>query len=220
MPRPKRSRAVTPGKLGVLSVIAAFAMIVAQGNPAALRTNAGTASSLPGAPAASAPVGQASASPQNPAQGNKAAGKTAAGKTKKSSVLPMTRGPAGLMSPSAAASVSVERGGKAPKALTDKVRMQGIPSPAAAATMASKTLPMTVDDGATMPATSERDSHAVDTHYGSSGTQTLGMEPMVERPVMTPGEAARRAELGVVEQSLQETTGSYALPANASDAAF
>jgi hypothetical protein len=78
----------------------------------------------------------------------------------------------------------------------------GIPSAAASHAIGKEngtvaTLPMKRSDPMTMPRLSgERDSHAVDTHYGVGTSSTLPMEEPVERPVMTPGEAAQSAEMG------------------------
>jgi hypothetical protein len=41
----------------------------------------------------------------------------------------------------------------------------------------------------------ERDSHAVDAHYGVGDRGTLPMERPVERPVMSPAEAAAQAQV-------------------------
>lgn len=111
-------------------------------------------------------------------------------------VLPLTAKPRGIPSPATAASIELERNGRLPKGTdTSSIRLLGIPSPATAASLApQRTLPLVPDDGVTLPDTPMmRDAHAVDTHYDPE--RTLAMERPVERPVTTPGEAARIAEL-------------------------
>jgi hypothetical protein len=103
--------------------------------------------------------------------------------------LGMRRSPVGIPSPSAAASISVERTGKAPKSTTT-LPMKGMPSAATADSMSpQKKLPMTRADG--LPAESaQRDGWANEARYSGSESTTLGMERQPSRPVATPGDAA------------------------------
>lgn len=106
----------------------------------------------------------------------------------------------GMPSPAAAANLSIRGGGRVSAADTGVVQLGGIPSPAAAEKLGPQVLPYTPSDGVTLPrATGERDSHAVDTHYNDA---TLPMEAPIERPVMTPGESAMRAEHMVAQDDL------------------
>ena len=69
--------------------------------------------------------------------------------------------------------------------------MGGIPSPAASAQLGPQKLPFRPTDGVTLPRmVGERDSHALDTHYGSD---TLPMEEPA-LPAMTPGASAAQSE--------------------------
>jgi hypothetical protein len=70
--------------------------------------------------------------------------------------------------------------------------MRGIPSAAAAEALGPETLPYRPSDGVTLPRfAGERDSHAVDSHYGRD---TLPMEAAVSTPALTPGAAAEQAQ--------------------------
>jgi len=120
-----------------------------------------------------------------------------------SQVLPLRRRASGMMSPAAAASIAVESGGQAPQDTTQPIQMQGIPSPAAAATMAPQVLPLKASDGMTLPRTAgERDDAAVEQHYGDNPGMQDATVPT--RPAMTPAEAAAMSEQG----------GSIAAPVN------
>lgn len=59
-----------------------------------------------------------------------------------SATLPMTRPAVGMPSPAAAASIAAERGEPVTTGSSEPIQFKGIPSPAAAATMAPQTLPM------------------------------------------------------------------------------
>lgn len=140
--------------------------------------------------------------------------------------LPMKQQPAGLMSPSAAASVQVERGEKPaapPVPVSDApIPMEGIPSPAAAAKFDNSVLPMRADDGVTLPdAAGERDSHPINAHYDDT-TATLPFQE-IERPVATPADAAIMAEqqaaTPVVAAGVIDDSAAYS-PPNAPNAAF
>lgn len=174
------SGSLNPVHMGILLTLAVFAFIVMQGSPGSL--NVQTPARLP-APAI-APVGQ--------------------------QTLPMRRETSGMPSAAAAASVAVERGGTAPAELTANVHMKGIPSPAAAATMAPATLPMRANDGMTLPRTNdERDGHATEAHYGQNGgAETLAMRP-VRRPAVTPMEAAAQAEAEAAARTAGVDGGYY-----------
>lgn len=114
----------------------------------------------------------------------------------------------GIPSPAASANLAVTGGGRAAAGSTGSVRLAGIPSTAAAEKLGPQTLPYRADDGVTLPrSVGERDSHSVDSHYGAD---TLPMEQAVERPAMTPGEAAARAEHHVARNQL--TQGSTPAP--------
>jgi hypothetical protein len=112
----------------------------------------------------------------------------------------------GIPSPAASANLAVSGGGRAAAGSTDAVQMDGIPSPAAAEKLGPQTLPYRPSDGVTLPRTAgERDSHAVDTHYGTSD---LPMSEPVELPAMSPGQAAARDEQRVVVNGLAGGTAS------------
>lgn len=109
------------------------------------------------------------------------------------SQLGMRRSPVGIPSPSAAASITLERTGKAPKNTTT-LPMKGIPSAATADSMSpQKKLPMTRADG--LPAESaQRDSWANEARYNAADSATLGMERQPSQPVVTPGDSAAYAD--------------------------
>lgn len=166
--------------MGVLLTLVVFAFIIARGTPASLNV-------------------------QGPAR---LPAPTVAGGG--AQTLPMKRDASGMPSPAAAAAISVERGGQAPRMLTSNVRMKGIPSPAAAATMAPATLPLRATDGMTLPRLAgERDSHAVEHHYGGSpSSATLPMRA-VEQPALTPAQAAQQAESRAAAQGAIADGGYY-----------
>ncbi len=57
----------------------------------------------------------------------------------------------------------------------------------------------------------ERDAHAVERHYGDGAhSDTLGMSRAVERPAVTPGEAAAEAEQARAISDLRGGAGRYA----------
>jgi hypothetical protein len=117
----------------------------------------------------------------------------------------------GIPSPAAAANLAVAGGGRVSAAQTSTVRMNGIPSPAAAEQLGPQKLPFRPTDGVTLPrVTGERDSHAVDQHYGAD---TLPMETPAA-PAITPGAAAAAAERANTMQQL--ANGSATPPAPAS----
>ena len=79
--------------------------------------------------------------------------------------------------------------------------MDGIPSAAAAQALGPETLPYKPSDGVTLPRdVGERDSHAVDTHYGDA---SLPKEAPVDMPVMTPGDSAVHTERLAAQQALE-----------------
>jgi hypothetical protein len=95
-----------------------------------------------------------------------------------------------------------------PATQTASVNLNGIPSPAASEQLGPQKLPFRPSDGVTLPRESgQRDSHAVDSHYGIS--ETLAMEEPA-LPAMTPGAAAARAEQQVQINDL--TGGSEPAP--------
>ncbi|MEO6867859.1 MAG: hypothetical protein ABI200_07540 [Gaiellales bacterium] len=111
----------------------------------------------------------------------------------------------GIPSAAAGANLLIAGGGQVDASMTGAVQMNGIPSPAAGLKLSPETLPFTPDDGATMARTSgERDSHAVDTHYGAG---TLPMEKPA-LPAMTPGAAAQQSERRVIRNELSGGTAS------------
>jgi len=115
----------------------------------------------------------------------------------------------GIISPAAGTQLLVSGGGTAPSNTTEHVRMTGIPSPAAGSKLAPQALPYRPSDGVTLPRTDgQRDSHATESHYAG----TLPMEQPVERPAMTPGQAAEDAEQRTSEADLASTTGSKPRP--------
>lgn len=106
----------------------------------------------------------------------------------------------GMPSPAAAANLAISGGGRVTAADTGSLQLAGIPSPAAAAKLGPEVLPYAPSDGVTLPRTTgERDSHAVDTHYGGA---TLPLAEPIETPVMTPGESAARAQHMQAEDQL------------------
>jgi hypothetical protein len=106
----------------------------------------------------------------------------------------------GIPSPAASANLAIAGGGRAAANSTGAVQMDGIPSPAAAEKLGPQTLPYRPTDGVTLPRSNgERDSHAVDTHYG---TDDLPMTAPVELPAMSPGQAAARDEQRVAVNDL------------------
>ncbi|MCW2928411.1 MAG: hypothetical protein JWM86_2379, partial [Thermoleophilia bacterium] len=109
----------------------------------------------------------------------------------------------GIPSPAASANLAIAGGGRVVAGSTGDVQMNGIPSPAASEKLGPQQLPFRATDGVTLPrGASERDSHAVDTHYGDD---TLAMEEPVELPAMTPGAAAARAETRVIRNDMAGT---------------
>ncbi len=116
----------------------------------------------------------------------------------------------GIPSPAAAANLAVAGGGRVGANQTGAVRLSGIPSPAAAEQLGPQKLPFRPTDGVTLPRmVGERDSHAVETHYGGT---TLAMEEPAA-PVMTPGAAAASAERQVTLNQLTGGTPSNPRPA-------
>lgn len=112
----------------------------------------------------------------------------------------------GIPSPAAAANLAIAGGGRVASNQTDAVRMDGIPSPAASEQLGPQKLAFRPNDGATLPrVTGERDSHAVDSHYGGA---TLPME-QAAAPAMTPGASAAQAERQV---AINQVTGGSATP--------
>jgi hypothetical protein len=157
----------TPLHLAGLVTLVVIAFIIAKGAPGA-SFDATTPAKLPGV--ATSPSG-----PQD---------------------LPLKRNAkaTGIPSPAASASIALQRGGRAPRRNT-AIPMNGMPSPAAAATLGPATLPLRrASDGMSLPrATGERDSHAADTHYGT--TLPLAREDLVETPAVTPGQAGDQARI-------------------------
>lgn len=82
-----------------------------------------------------------------------------------SSTLPLKRKSQGIPSPAAAASLAVEGGGRAPRGSTSAIRLNGIPSPAAAATMGPQTLPLRRTDSMTLPRTSGERDSWAEEHH-------------------------------------------------------
>lgn len=112
----------------------------------------------------------------------------------------------GIPSPAAAANLAIAGGGRVASNQTGAVRMNGIPSPAASEQLGPQKLPFRPTDGVTLPrAGGERDSHAVDTHYGAA---TLPMQEPAA-PAMTPGAAAAQAERQV---SINQVSGGSSAP--------
>jgi hypothetical protein len=111
-----------------------------------------------------------------------------------SATLPLKREPVGMPSVAAGRALLAERshstkagggaGCDAPK------KLRGIPSMAAGRSLSCETLPMTRDDGFTLPP-GAGDNHAEDAHYS---TATLPLERAIEHPTLTPAEAAMQAE--------------------------
>ena len=97
----------------------------------------------------------------------------------------------GIPSPAASVNLAIAGGDRVAAADTGSVRMGGIPSPAASEQLGPQKLPFRPTDGVTLPRmVGERDSHAMDSHYGAD---TLPMdEPAL--PAMTPGASAVQAE--------------------------
>jgi hypothetical protein len=106
----------------------------------------------------------------------------------------------GIPSPAAAANLAVAGGGRVSANSTDQVNLRGIPSAAAAEALGPETLPYRPNDGVTLPRMiGERDSHAVDSHYGRD---TLPMEAAVATPALTPGAAAEQAQQRALQVQL------------------
>ena len=98
----------------------------------------------------------------------------------------------GIPSPAAAANLAIAGGGRVSANSTDSVNLRGIPSAAASEALGPETLPYRPDDGVTLPRmVGERDSHALDSHYGRD---TLPMEAQVATPALTPGQSAEQAQ--------------------------
>jgi hypothetical protein len=118
----------------------------------------------------------------------------------------------GIPSPAAAANLAVAGGGRVAAGSTGAVQLHGIPSPAAAENLGPKTLPYRPSDGVTLPRmVGERDSHAVDSHYGRD---TLPMEQAVASPALTPGAAAEQAQQRAVLADMGANPGAYAAQGN------
>jgi hypothetical protein len=86
-------------------------------------------------------------------------------------------------------------------------RMTGIPSAAAAQTMAPASLPLRPSDGMTLPRIgAQRDDHPVDEHYGD-----VGREPTtdVQVPAATPAQAAQQAELAARDATVPAPDSEY-----------
>ncbi len=130
------------------------------------------------------------------------------------STLPLKRAPQGMPSPAAAASIAAERGEPIPTEQTSAVRFKGIPSPAAARTMAPATLPLQRQHAMSLPYdTGERDTHATDDHYGRNEVTGGGGEDVLpQRPVMTPAEAADQARLQATQQQLADAGAAPSMP--------
>lgn len=179
----EEQRRITPLHVGILLTLIVFVVVVAGGPKASLNAT-------PGALPALSPVDAATAT------------------------LPLKRQPAaieGSVSPAAASSVARERAGKAPRRTPGPapIPMAGIPSPAAAATLEPKTLPMRASDGMTLPRIpSQRDDHGQESHYAGGGSQTLPLERAVERPAVTPAQAQAQAEQAVAAAGVVDDMGS------------
>ena len=239
-PEPKQSllQRISPIHMGVLMVLVMVMLVVTSG-PSAMHATptklpaavdgGGTAAGVPLPPragttalaaASNAAPASAKPAPKAGAGAARAATPAAGSKPRAAKVRTVKVGTAkvrarvragGIPSPAASANLAVAGGGRVSAGQTGAVRMSGIPSAAAAEQLGPQKLAYRPTDGVTLPrAVGERDSHAVDSHYGST---TLAMEEPAA-PVMTPGQAAARAERQVTINQLNGGSGpSAARPA-------
>jgi hypothetical protein len=89
------------------------------------------------------------------------------------------------------------------------IKMAGMPSPAAAATMGPSTLPLRASDGVTLPRTTDqRDDYPAESYYGDDTAQAPASDTPMP-PAATPGQAAQQAEQMRDEQSLAQHDPNY-----------
>jgi hypothetical protein len=206
---------ITPVHMGVLMVLVVMMMVVTSG-PGAMNAKParlGAAAAVDGGGGVPMPVrsGATATNAATAAGAQKAGGAAPKVRTIKvgsSQVRARVRA-GGIPSPAAAANLAIVGGGRVAASQTGSVRMSGIPSPAASEQLGPQKLPFRPTDGVTLPrASGERDSHAVDTHYGAT---SLPMEEPAA-PAMTPGASAAQAERQVTINQLSGTTSAPAVP--------
>lgn len=130
----------------------------------------------------------------------------------KNGTLPLRRQPVGMPSAAASASIQFENTGTLPLRSTASIKFEGIPSPAAAASLdPNPVLPLKPSDGMSLPRTiGERDSYSVEKAYGNDpGAHAHDAEPA--RPAVTPMEAQAQAEN---QAGLDAATGQPTYPAD------